>query len=131
MHRWIDHTAEVELRIDADSPEEVLRESLAAVSELLGAADESEEVVLERVVVEAQDRPALLAAWLEELVFLAETRGLVCEGLADLALQEGVLRATVEARRGEPRHLIKAVTYHGLRFEPSGGRWLASAVLDV
>ncbi len=131
MHRWIDHTAEIELRIEADSPEAVVHEALTAVSELLGEADQSEAVVLERIVVEAGDRPALLAAWLEELAFFAETRGLVCERLEELVLGEAALHATVAARPGEARHLIKAVTYHGLRFEPCGGRWLASAVLDV
>ncbi len=131
MHRWIDHTAEVELRIEADSPEAVVREALEAASELLGEPDESREVVLERVAVEARDRPALLAAWLEELVFLAETRRLVCERLRDVVVEELALSATVEARPGEPRHLIKAVTYHGLRFEPAERGWLATAVLDV
>ncbi len=131
MHEWIEHTSEVELRIEGDSPEAVLREAVEAVSELLGEPDPGAAPVSERIELEASDRPALLAAWLEELAFLAETRGLICERSGELEAGEDRLRATVELRPGEPAHLVKAVTYHGLRFEPAGRAWLGSAILDV
>jgi SHS2 domain-containing protein len=131
MHRWIDHIAEVELQVEADSPGRVVGEALDAVRELLGEPSEEEPVVLERIEVDARDRPALLAGWLEELVFLAESRQLLCVGIVDLEVEANAIRATVEARPGAPRHLIKAVTYHRLRFERSGDRWVAGAVLDV
>jgi SHS2 domain-containing protein len=130
-HRWIDHTAEVELRIEAGSPEAVLREALAAVAELLGEPNRRRETVSERIALTAVDRPALLAAWVEELAFLAETRGLVCERVEALEAGEDSLRAKVELRPGEAAHLVKGVTYHGLRFEREGERWVAAAVLDV
>lgn len=130
-HRWIDHTAEVELRIEAGSAEAVLREALAAVAELLGEPDATRPPVSERIELTAPDRPALLAGWVEELAFLAETRGLICEGVEELEAGEDTLRATVELRPGEAAHLVKAVTYHGLRFEREGKRWVAAAVLDV
>ena len=130
-HRWIDHTAEVELRIEAGSPEAVLREALAAVAELLGEPDRGRETASERIELTAADRPALLAAWVEELAFLAETRGLICERVEALEAGEDSLRAKVELRPGEAAHLVKAITYHGLRFEREGERWVAAAVLDV
>lgn len=131
MYRWIEHTSEVELRVDADAPEAVVREALTAVSELLGEADPEEPSVSESIDLEAGDRPALLAAWLEELAFLAETRGLICEDVLELELGEDRLRATMGARPGTPRHLVKSVTYHRLRFERSDAGWVATVVLDV
>lgn len=130
-HRWVEHTAEVELRVEAGSPEAVLREALAGIAELLGEPDGEGRSVSERIELTATDRPALLAGWLEELVFLAETRGLICERVEALEVGEDSLRATVELRQGVPSHLVKAVTYHGLRFEREGERWVACAVLDV
>jgi SHS2 domain-containing protein len=130
-HRWIDHTAEVELRIEAGSPEAVLREALAAVGELLGEPDEARPPVSVRIELMAPDRPALLAGWVEELAFLAETRGLICERVEELEAGEDSLVATIELRPGEAAHLVKAATYHGLRFEREGERWVAAAVLDV
>lgn len=84
-----------------------------------------------RVVLRAGDRPVLLAEWLSELGFLAEVEGFVPERVAELEVGREGLEATVEGRYGEPRHVVKAVTYHRLGFGPSGDGWHATAVLDV
>jgi SHS2 domain-containing protein len=41
------------------------------------------------------------------------------------------LTAVVAGSAGDPPHLVKGVTYHGLRFERTGAGWLARVVLDV
>ncbi len=135
MHRWIDHTAELELEVRAASEEDVLAEALAAVAEILaegvGEGERQGPAASRRVVIEARTRALLFAEWLSELAFLAETDGLVPERIAELELDAERLEATVEGRLGEPRHLVKAVTYHRLAFEPDGDGWRATAVLDV
>lgn len=130
MYRWVDHTAEVELEIEAEGEREVLEDALHALAELLGieaAADDERR----SVAVTAEDRPALLAAWIEELAFLAESEGFVATTLAELDLRAGGLSATVAGVLGQPPPLVKAVTYHRLAFERSGGGYLARVVLDV
>jgi SHS2 domain-containing protein len=129
MYRWVDHTAEVELAIEAPTEREVLADALAALAELLGVDAGAD--VRRTVAVEAPDRPALLAAWLEELVFLAESEGFVPHRLGDLELGERSLRAVVAGGLGEPPPLVKAVTYHRLSFEPAGTGYRATVVLDV
>jgi SHS2 domain-containing protein len=129
MYRWVDHTAEVELEIDAGSEREVFADALAALAELLGATGEGDE--LRSVELRAADRPALLAAWLEELVFLAEIEGFEPLGLESLELGDDSLRATVRGRVGDPPHLVKAVTYHRLAFARAGSGYSARVVLDV
>jgi SHS2 domain-containing protein len=127
-YRFADHTAELELELEADSAEGVLEDALRAFAELVGTGDG--EPVERRVVVEAGDLPALLAAWLDELVYLAETEGLVPES-AELSLQGFRLSGVVHGRQGEPRPLVKAVTLHRLRFRREGGVWRGRVVLDV
>ena len=129
MYRWIDHTAEVELEIAADSEREVLADALAALADLLDARGEGDE--LRSVELRAADRPALLAAWLEELVFLAETEGFEPLELESLELGDDGLRATVRGRLGAPPHLVKAVTYHRLAFARADSGYSARVVLDV
>ena len=59
MFRFVDHTAELEVELEADSPEGVLAEALRAFAELVGTGDGD---ALERTVsVGARDLPALLA----------------------------------------------------------------------
>jgi SHS2 domain-containing protein len=130
MYRWVDHTAEVELEIEAASEREVLEAALRALAELLGfdapAGPEQRSLSLA-----AADRPALLAAWIEELAFLAESEGFVATSLDDLGLQAGGLTATVSGVLDEPPPLVKAVTYHRLTFEPGGAGYVARVILDV
>ena len=81
--------------------------------------------------VEARDRTTLLAEWLAELVFLAETERLLPERLLELELGARALRAVVEGRAATPRFLVKAVTYHRLALEPADGGVRARVTLDV
>jgi len=128
MYRFVDHTSELEIELEGGSAEEVLEDALRAFAELAGPGDGEE--VERRVVVEASDLPALLAAWLDELLYLAETERLVPES-ADLALSGFEVNGLVRGRRGDPRPLVKAVTLHRLRFRAENGVWRGRVVLDV
>jgi protein archease len=130
VHRWVGHTAEVELVVEAESEEAVFREALAALAELLGEAPRGA-VRTVGVDLEAPDRAALLADWLAELVFLSETEGFLPTRARDLDLDGDRMHAVVEGRTGEPRFLVKAVTLHRLAFERANGGFRARVVLDV
>ena len=94
MYRWIDHTSELELHVEAASDRAVLEEATDALAELLRRGDDGRgEPATREVVVEADDRAALLAAWLEELVFLAETEAAIPE------------RVRIEACGGMRKHI--------------------------
>lgn len=128
VFRFVEHTAELEVELEAGSPEGVLEEALRAFAELVGPGHGER---LERSVsLETGDLAALLAAWLDELVFLADTERLVPDA-ADLALEGTRLSGIVSGRRGEPRPLVKAVTLHRLRFGREDGVWRGRVVLDV
>lgn len=130
MYRFVEHTGELEIEFEAATEPAVFAEALAALHELLGEgrgeAGERREIVLS-----APDRSALLAEWLSELVFLAETEGFVPERVEQIELTERQLTATVAGRRGNPPHLVKAVTYHRLGLGPTDGGWAGRVVLDV
>jgi SHS2 domain-containing protein len=130
MYGFTEHTGELELWVSAASEEEVFGESARALAEVLdddqGGAAEAREVA-----VSGADRPALLAEWLQELAFLAETEGFVPDRVEEVVLGADGVRARVAGHRGSPPHLVKAVTYHRLAFERGPDGWLARAVLDV
>lgn len=129
-YAWVDHTAELELRINAPTEAGVFEDALHAFRELAGDKRTGEPTAFE-VELEAPDRAALLVRWLDELVFRAETEDLVPDEVERLELGDGRLAATVRASRGAPRHLVKGVTYSGLTFEPDDGGYRATVVLDV
>jgi SHS2 domain-containing protein len=133
VYRWVDHTAELELQLEAPTQAEVFRAALAAFGELLGERTERDtaEPARHQIHASAPDQATLLAEWLGELAFLAETEGFVPERVDELELSGDELAATVSGRRADPPHLVKAVTYHRLELRESDDGWRARVVLDV
>jgi SHS2 domain-containing protein len=131
LFRWIEHTGELELEIEAATEPAVFADALAAYAELV-RDDGSPDSERREIELRSDDRAALLAEWLEELVYLADAQRFVPEHLADLTLEADSLRAIVRGHTGAPNPLVKAVTRHRLAFEPSEGEgWRARVVLDV
>jgi protein archease len=130
-YRWVDHTAELELEIEALSEEAVFAEALLALAELLCEERPSGEAASLEVSLAAEDCPLLLADWLDELVFVAETEGLIPLAAERIRLDGRGLRAVVRAVRGKPSPLVKGVTHHRLTFERSAEGFRATVVIDV
>jgi protein archease len=131
-HRWGEHVGELDLELDARDEGGVFAAAVEALGELL-AADDARGTADEWFDLRAEgaDRATLLAAWLDELVFLAEHERVVPVAVAELSLSPGSVRARVGGYRGDPPHLVKAVTYHRLAFEPAADGYRATVVLDV
>ena len=130
MYRWVEHTGELELAIEAETESGIFEQGFEAMSELL-ATETSGVSETRAITLAGSDRAVLLADWLAELAYLAESEGLVPERLASLELGPAVLDAAVQGSRGDSPHLVKAATYHRLAFEPAGSGWRATVVLDV
>ena len=130
MHHFIEHTGEVEFVIESSSEAGVFEEALKALAELMDR-EEGGEPTQHVIDVAAADRASLLVEWLTELLFLAEVERFVPERMATSELVGGRLLATVEGRRGQPSHLVKAVTLNSLEFEEENGAWHGRVVLDV
>jgi SHS2 domain-containing protein len=131
-HRWIEHTAELQLEIHARSEAGVFRQAIVALRELLEDDPPASGARAERTVeAEATDRGALLAEWLAELVFLAEADGLVPTEVRNLVVGDDSVTGVRVGTLDEPRHLIKAVTYHDLELRRDRDGWRGNVVLDV
>jgi len=128
-----EHTGEVRLRLRAESLAALFEEAALAVAELMCAERSEPKGMALPVKVRARDREALLAAWVDELVFLSETRKRVWNEARVEDVTGTELVATV--RGFEPAALrtqIKAATLHDLRIaEIASGSFEATLVLDV
>jgi SHS2 domain-containing protein len=135
VYRWVDHTSELELELEAVTEHGVFEEALAALGELLAErADEEEtgaELARHEVSASAPDRTTLLAEWLSELAYLAESEGLIPLRAERLELSGNALEAIVVGRRASPSSIVKAVTYHRLGIWEEDETWRARVILDV
>jgi SHS2 domain-containing protein len=130
MHEWRDHTAEIELAIEAAAAEDVFAEAAAALGELIGLGEDGKPAQHE-LALAAGDLPALLVAWIDELIFLADTESFVPHGASDVRLDGSSIQATVAGTRARLEPLVKAATFHGLHFARENSAWQARVVLDV
>lgn len=131
----LEHTADIGLRLTGDTPEEVLEAAARGLATLEGAwfpgeGDEHPVEVLER------DLPGLLVAWLDEVLYLMESRDAILGAASVRSVEGGRLAGTVRLTARGERVLesvgVKAATLHRVRFEcEPNGTWSADVYLDV
>lgn len=136
MVELFEHTADIGLRIGAESFEQLCAEAARGLSALLvGDIETVRPQEREQLTIEGEQDDYLLFDWLSELVYRFSAEGRVFCRFA-LARSEEGLSATIEGESFSPeRHgtgrEVKAITYHGLRVEEQGGRWVAEVIVDV
>jgi SHS2 domain-containing protein len=132
-HRFVDHTSEIGLQVQAATFGELLAEAARGLARLMlrevpaEAAGETRDFE-----VSAHDREALLVDWLNEILFVAET------GLW-IPLEIEVLEATDTRIRARARgvtvelspSMVKAATFHGLEVVETADGLSAEVILDV
>ncbi|HEY2292708.1 MAG TPA: archease [Thermoanaerobaculia bacterium] len=132
-HTWVDHTAEVQLQVGADSLAGLLAESGRALGTLLlrgRAAEPSGEP--RTIELSSVDREALLVDWLNEIIFLAEVERWVAVEFNALEAAKTHLKASARGVAvDEPPALVKAATFHGLAVEEREGGLQAEVIFDV
>ncbi len=136
MYEIFEHTADLGIRVCADTPGELFADAarglFAVMVANVDAVQPGEEVTFQ---LDGSNLEELLHDWLSELLYTFYTRRLV---LAEFRVQVGPPGLSATAR-GEPidpgRHEIggevKAVTWHGLKVEHLADRWRAEVIVDV
>ena len=132
-HRWVDHTAEVQLQVGAESLAGLAVEAGRALGLFLLRGRSPKPVGEARTIgVLSVDREALLVDWLNEILFLAEVERWVA---VDFEVVEASSQRLEASARGvpvdEPPALVKAATFHGLAVEESDGGFQAEVIFDV
>lgn len=131
-HSFEEHTGEVRVRLSAPTFAGLLVEAGRALAELLADEAPGELQAAERVDLRDVDRAALLVHWVNELIFLSETRKRVYSGLEVRSAGD---REVVAEVRGWPasrvRTAVKAATFHGLKVTQGPDGFSAEVVLDV
>lgn len=137
MFELFDHTADLGLRVQAATLDQLLIEAARGLLAMLVANPAAVRPVQTRTIeLPAGEASYLLFDWLSELLYAFESeRLLLCE--FDVQIASGRLTATC---RGEPMdetrhhmdHEVKAITYHALRVEQQpDSTWTAELIVDI
>jgi SHS2 domain-containing protein len=132
-HVFEEHVGEVQMRVEAPTLADLFAQAGRALAELLaGPPDSDAPRESENVTVEATDREALLAEWLNELIFRSEVRRCAFTDLRVTSISDRELQARIAGVPIQnPRVAVKAATLHGLHIQEQPGGYAATVVLDV
>jgi SHS2 domain-containing protein len=136
MYEFFEHTADLGLRVRAPDLDTLFAEAAAA---LFAAVVEDPATVqpLQRLDVElaGDDRAFLLVDWLKELLYHFDAEHLLLSRfeahVTDAGLTGTAWGEPLDPARHVLSHEVKAITYHGLRVEPTADGWLAEVIVDI
>ena len=136
MYEVFEHTADLGLRIWAPELTELFAEAARALFSIIVENPDAVRPLQEReFAIEGEELDYLLFDWLNELLYTFDTKHILFVEF-DIEMVEHGIRARV---RGEPidhkrhhlEHEVKAITYHGLKVERAGDRWMAEVIVDI
>ena len=138
-YQFFDHTGDIGVDVRAASLEQLFAEAASAFTEILTEPALVVPRVSEEVGLRSPEVDLLMVDWLNELVYLFETRAMLVRSARVTLGRDGEehrLDATIEGEPFDPlRHpikvTIKAVTYHALEVLETAGGWRARIVVDV
>jgi len=134
-YELIEHTADVGIRVMAATPDALFETAALALTELMTDVATVEPRLERAMELKEESLDLLLVCWLQEILFLMDTEGLVFS-VFEVQIEGAALQATL---RGEPfnpevhprKSDVKAVTYHHLEVTTHGDGWEARVILDV
>ena len=130
-YQEIEHTGDCAMRVWGIDLGGLFTEAARGLYQLSGARLGTGREVRERVSLRASDIEGLLVAFLSELIYLQEHRGLGFDEF-DLDVRERWLTGTMTGRDLiEVAQPLKAVTYHGLQIEHSHPQYSCEVVFDA
>jgi SHS2 domain-containing protein len=132
-HTFEDHVGEVRMRVDAPTLASLFEEAARGIADLMLETTSAVDAAgVEAVELHAPDKESLLVDWLNEIIFLSETRRHVYTGARVQRISDTELDAVVHGVVPENlRTPVKAATLHALKIEETPQGYSASVTLDV
>lgn len=135
-YHLLTHTADLGFRLYGETLAELFMNAGLA---LYGTITDRRKIKAQdhqEVVVESIDVGALLVDWLNQLLYLFETKGFLGREIQVEEITSTRLTASLRGERFDPeRHEfktgIKAATYHNLEVKPTATGWEATVILDI
>jgi len=138
--RFLDHPSDVYVEVRAKSLEEAFALSGMAVYEVMTDVRRVKKEETVEVTVEGFDLYSLLYNWLEELIYLFDSRSFLgsevkVEALAEdsngFRLKAVIFGERYDADRHESKTAIKAATYHLMEIKKENDEYIIRFVLDI
>jgi len=135
----IEHTADIGLIAYGKNREQVFINAAKGMFEIIAGENKNlKENFYDKIKLEADNLEGLLFAWLNELLYIGETRLVILNKFHIKELSDYQIKAEVEGMKINPPSVkiekeIKAATYHHLEIkkDEESGLWRAQIIFDI
>ena len=135
----LEHTADIGIAAYGKNKREVFINAAKGMFEIIaGETKNIKENFYDKIKLEADNLEGLLFAWLNELLYIGETKLIILNKFKIKELSDFQIKAEVEGMKINPPFVkiekeIKAVTYHRLEIkkDEESGLWRAQIIFDI
>ncbi len=138
-YSYIDHTADLGVKIVADTLQEIYQ---AAVFVMFNNILELDKITITKkckIKIKANSYEELLFNLLKRLLELFYTKGLICKEIKIVKLKENIIKTRIygsiinfyEIPSEIFKYEIKTVTYHNLEIKKEGNKYTTTIIFDI
>jgi len=135
----LEHTADIGIEVYGKTKREVFTNAAKGMFEIIaGETKNLKENFYDKIKLEADNLEGLLFVWLNELLYISETKLVILNKFKIKGLSDFQIEAKVEGIKIDPPFVkiqkeIKAVTYHRLEIkeDKESGLWRAQLIFDI
>jgi SHS2 domain-containing protein len=133
-YEFLEHTADVKFRAFGKNLEEVFENSAKALVKTI-CEEKINKKRIRKMELGAKDLEGLLYEFLEEILFLIETKGIIFAGVKRIKIDKKfrlIGEFYFDENENYEIHLdVKAITYNEMFVKKEKGKWISQVVLDV
>ena len=136
QYEFVDHTGDIGVRVFGERLPELFQQAAEALTFIITDPETIRIKETRKILLEAKTDEELLITWLNELVYLFDTQGLLFKSFEVLSVHDHHFEALAQGERYvQDRHpiktAVKAATYHQLKIENHQGVWTAQVIFDL
>ncbi|MFA6269065.1 MAG: archease [archaeon] len=144
MFEHFEHKADIGIRGKGSTIEHAFEEAAKALTQIMASVECVEPKKAHTFEVKATDRGALLVSFLNELLFLKDTKKMLyskfrtkitshknSSGEETFVLKATVFGEKIDSKKHSLKVDPKAATYSELLVEKKGNEWIAQCIIDV
>ncbi|MFW6129068.1 MAG: archease [Candidatus Aminicenantaceae bacterium] len=136
--RFLEHTADAKFQAFGDSLEESFFNAALAVSSLMWDIEKVEANQTKKVYLKAKDLFQLLCSFLEEIIYLWETKGFILKSPDNIKIKKNAGEFTLTSDFKGDKYSdkynvygeVKAITYNEMKIE-SNEHFMVQVVVDI
>jgi SHS2 domain-containing protein len=135
-YKFLPHTADMKFQAYGLSLEKVFANSALAMREIITKGIKINPKIRKIVKIKADDLSGLLYKFLEEFLFLLDSRAFIASKISKIKInkEKFELHAVIlgdKAKKYKLSNDVKAVTYNNMFVKKEKGKWACQVVLDV